>query len=217
VVHVLVAGGLLASANTGKLRRPTAVTMLSEPKPRPKPEAPKPRPKPAAPPKAEVKPTDAKVAAPAPAAAAPTAFAALASLEMSNDDVGPGAITVPVPRAASAVKVASLGPRPSLRERELGPAVCDQPPSKPKPVYQVEIEYLAAARAEGVEGRLVLRIFVAADGSVAKVDIVSSVEPRLDAAAVAAVKQWRFEPALACGRPIDGGVYTIARKFELGD
>jgi len=34
---------------------------------------------------------------------------------------------------------------------------------------------------------------------------------------VAAVKHWRFKPAMACGKAIAGGTYVLARRFELGD
>ncbi|HEX9103213.1 MAG TPA: energy transducer TonB, partial [Polyangia bacterium] len=44
-----------------------------------------------------------------------------------------------------------------------------------------------------------------------------SVDAALDAAAVAAVKTWTFKPAMRCGKPMSGGVFTLARRFELGD
>jgi TonB family protein len=118
------------------------------------------------------------------------------------------------------VKVASLTPRlpQERRERPSEERACDELPSKPEPISRtVEIEYSPQARAEGVEGRLVLRLTIAADGTVECVEVASGVHPALDAMAVAAVKQWRFRPARACGRPVGGGIYTLARKFELVD
>src|SRR5581483_3420738 len=95
---------------------------------------------------------------------------------------------------------------------------CTEAPSKPAPVQRAtEIEYTQEARANGVEGRLVLKITVNADGSVASVDVVSSVDAALDAAAVAAVKTWVFKPAMRCGKPLGGATFTLARRFELGD
>ena len=76
-------------------------------------------------------------------------------------------------------------------------------------------EYTDAARAAGIEGRLVVRIFVGADGSVAKVDVVTSVDAALDAASIATIQKWRFTPAMKCGKPVDGGVYVFAQRFEL--
>jgi protein TonB len=84
-------------------------------------------------------------------------------------------------------------------------------------VYKKEIEYTASARAEGIEGKLKLKLIVGADGQVTNVEVLSAVAPELDAAAVAAVRLWRFKPAMMCGRPVAGGVYIVARRFELGD
>ena len=95
---------------------------------------------------------------------------------------------------------------------------CTEAPTKPSPVNRpTEIEYTQEARANGIEGRLVLKIIVGADGAVAEVIVVKSVDPQLDAAAVAAVKSWVFKPAQRCGKPSDGGVYMVAQRFELGD
>jgi len=180
------------------------------------------------------KPVEHKVATAAKEAPAPVARAAAPPVEtaltMSNDDDGgPGGIALPsrglAPKAApaaAAAKVASAVTqerKQRLREAasEGGEAPCAEEPSKPEPVFKQEIEYTASARAEGVEGRLKLRLTVGADGAVTKVDVVESVAPELDAAAVAAAKQWRFKPALACGKPIAGGTYVLVRRFELGD
>jgi periplasmic protein TonB len=182
---------------------------------------------------AEAKPTAAPKAAPvaeAPTPAAKVAAAPVAmDLAMSNEDIG-DAIAIPVaPRQAQAVaatKVASMDAEPRRRRvHELGPGGpvpageerCSDEPSKPEPVFKTEIEYTAAARAEGIEGKLKLRVVVGADGSVVSVDVLSSVSPELDAAAIAAVKRWRFKPAMACGKPVAGGTYVLARRFELGD
>ncbi|HEX7843363.1 MAG TPA: TonB family protein, partial [Kofleriaceae bacterium] len=94
---------------------------------------------------------------------------------------------------------------------------CTEPPGKPEPTLKTDIEYTEAARAASIEGRLVLKVTVDAQGAVTDVVVVSSVDPALDAAAIATVKTWRFKPALACGKPVAGGQYTIARRFVLGD
>lgn len=97
-------------------------------------------------------------------------------------------------------------------------ADCAEAPSKPTVLDRpIAIEYSAEARSTGIEGRLVLKVTIGADGSVAKVEVVEGVDPGLDASAIAAVQTWRFQPASRCGKPFDGGVYTLARRFELGD
>ncbi len=79
-----------------------------------------------------------------------------------------------------------------------------------------DIEYSARARQDGIEGRLVLKISVTADGGVGSVEVTKSVDPALDAAAVNAVKSWRFKPAEQCGEHV-ASTYVLARRFELGD
>ena len=88
--------------------------------------------------------------------------------------------------------------------------------SKPEPIAKTEIEYTEEARAAGVEGRLVLKVSIDENGAVTDVAVASSVDAALDAAAIAAVKQWRFKPSTKCGKPV-AGTYTLARRFELGD
>jgi protein TonB len=107
---------------------------------------------------------------------------------------------------------------PAPKKEEPPEDLCEEAPSKPVALQQpTQIEYTAQARADGVEGRLVLRVIVAADGTVTEVVVVQGVEAALDAGAVAAVKTWTFKPALRCGKPVAGGILTLARRFELGD
>jgi protein TonB len=94
---------------------------------------------------------------------------------------------------------------------------CTEPPGKPEPTLKTDIEYTEEARAAGIEGRLVLEVTVDADGNVSDVKVITGVDPALDAAAISTVKTWRFKPAVACGKPVAGGTYRIARRFELGD
>lgn len=56
--------------------------------------------------------------------------------------------------------------------------------------------YPASAKRAGEEGRVLLRVLVSADGSARTVEIAkTSGFDRLDAAAIDAVRQWRFVPA----------------------
>ena len=64
-------------------------------------------------------------------------------------------------------------------------------------------EYPRRARRLGHQGRVVLIVHVAADGTVARVEVeTSSGFPSLDNAAVRAAERWRFQPALADGRRV---------------
>ena len=231
LVHAGLVTSLLVAAKERATRRATAVALAETrkkvEKPKPKSQPLPPRPVKVA--KAQVAPkpvSEAKATAPtAPKAAAPVATA----VEMSNDDATPGGIVVPTKAAAPAAaaaapKVASAisEARKQRQKAELGAgpgadAPCEEEPTKPEPVFKAEIEYTAAARAEGVEGKLKLKLTVGADGAVNQVEVLAGVWPELDAAAIAAAKQWRFKPATACGKPVEGGTYILARRFELGD
>lgn len=226
VVHAAVAVFLISRAETNQKRRAITVAVPNKekkaekpkPPPAPKPVVSRPPPKPAAA-KPEPAPEPVKVAR---EARAPVET----KIALSNADLAPGGIALagtPKLDKASTAKVASVVPEGERRRKhELGAGppgeeACDEEPSKPEPVFKTEIEYTAEARANNVEGRLKLRVVVAADGSVLEVVVESSVDPSLDAAAVEAVKRWRFKPALKCGKPVAGGVYRLAQRFELAD
>ena len=67
-------------------------------------------------------------------------------------------------------------------------------------------EYPAEAKAEALKGIVRLQVLVRADGSVADAKLVSG-HPTLARAAVAAVRQWKYEPVLRNGRTVE--VVTI--------
>jgi protein TonB len=62
-------------------------------------------------------------------------------------------------------------------------------------------KYPARARDQHVEGTVVVRFVVDANGSVRRVKIIKG-HPLLNAAVVAAVRAWRYEPGTYEGRPI---------------
>jgi protein TonB len=245
LIHAGAGVALVGAARETNRRKAIAVAVAearkkAEPKKPPPP--PPPKPKKIAPKVVAAAPKPAAVNA-APKAAPAPKVAAQTALSMSNDDApggdgialgGPaagGGPSVPGAAAAAPAKVASavsssrtrrtreaLGDGPKGEgEGAAGDAPCTEDPTKPVPVYKTEIEYTAAARAEGVEGKLKIRIIVGADGSVSDVEVLSSVEPALDAAAIAAAKLWRFKPAMACGKPVAGGTYIFSQRFELTD
>jgi TonB family protein len=60
-------------------------------------------------------------------------------------------------------------------------------------IHQVEPDYPPAARAQHVEGLVILDVEIAKDGSVANAVVVSG-DPLLTSAALQAVKQWQYQP-----------------------
>jgi protein TonB len=71
----------------------------------------------------------------------------------------------------------------------------------PRLLRQVRPEYPSEAFVKKVEGTVVLEIVIDERGRVARTRVVQSVR-LLDAAAVAAVRQWVFAPAEKRGRPV---------------
>ena len=72
---------------------------------------------------------------------------------------------------------------------------------EPVPVTQVTPKYPEMARDAQVQGRVVLHVLVGKDGRVKNVKVIRSVK-MLDEAAVAAIKQWVFKPALSNNKPV---------------
>ena len=75
--------------------------------------------------------------------------------------------------------------------------------STPEAVRKVDPMYVAAAAREKVQGTVTLAALVLKDGTLANIRVVGSLDPRLDSSAVAALTQWRFQPARKNGVPID--------------
>jgi protein TonB len=83
----------------------------------------------------------------------------------------------------------------------------------PERTYGVEPEYPESARIARLQGKVILEVIVGRDGSVEGVRVLRSI-PLLDAAAVEAVRQWRYRPALQGGRPVKVFM-TIVVDFKL--
>jgi TonB family protein len=230
-LHVALATGLVAVAQKREVRRRAISVAVQDAKKKEPPKR-----KPPAPPKPIAKPAAPKpAAAPTPVAAVVhVAHAAPVSMKLAMGnaggggglDIGPGIglhgrADAP-PAAAAAPKVASSISEARLKrakEAAGGDEPCNEEPTKPEPVFKTEINYSVypQAQQDGIEGKLKLRFTVSETGEVAQVDVLQGIDPGLDAAVVSAAKQWRFKPAMACGKPIAGGTYVFAARFELGN
>lgn len=83
--------------------------------------------------------------------------------------------------------------------------------SGPGPVYP------PAARAAGIEGQVVIRYDLTAEGAVVNAQVMAAEPPGLfEEAALAAIAQWRFRPALAGGKRVasQGRISTL--RFKMG-
>jgi len=83
----------------------------------------------------------------------------------------------------------------------------------PEAIQKVPPDYPQRARRADVQGTVMVQALVVGDGSVARAVVLKSI-PLLDAAALAAVKCWRFRPATAAGKPVAVWV-AIPVKFTL--
>jgi TonB family protein len=87
----------------------------------------------------------------------------------------------------------------------------------PRKLKHVSPIYPETMRAAGVEGTVPLEAIITATGTVQSVRLLSAtVHPELALAAVEAVRQWRFEPTLLNGSPVDIALsttvtFTLAR------
>jgi TonB family protein len=82
-------------------------------------------------------------------------------------------------------------------------------------VEKVAPAYPEEARAEKVQGEVVLDLAVDTDGAVSEVNVVKDPDARLSEAAAAAAGQWKFEPARTSeGKPV-AVLYTVTIAFKL--
>lgn len=87
--------------------------------------------------------------------------------------------------------------------------------SPPELVHKVTPDYPLEAKREGVSGAVVLEAQIGLDGQVEAVRVARGADARLDEAAVAAVRQWRFRPARgADGKPARV-LFTVTLRFAL--
>ena len=99
-------------------------------------------------------------------------------------------------------------------QAQYGRGVADSGADHPARVLsKVDPEYPYALRAQGHQGTVTLAVTVGVDGAAKDIRVVRS-DPELDAAAVAAVRQWRFTPARKDGQPVESTV-TAPISFRL--
>ena len=156
-------------------------------------------------------PAASEAAAPSPTPAAarprpPRLFAAPArpaSPSAAGESAEPAAPPPALPPSAASTTVTAAAPAPTPPDL---PAAYQANPPPPYP---------RAARRLGVEGRVVLRVEVLADGRCGEIALSqSSGHAVLDAAALEVVKGWRFVPATRAGQAVAAWV-EIPISFRL--
>ncbi|TSA17797.1 energy transducer TonB [bacterium] len=101
----------------------------------------------------------------------------------------------------------------NLRE-EMPPADYVPYEKPPEAIKQMPAKYPEAAKKDKVEGTVWLKTLVDVQGKVTKVEIQKSDAEMLNQAAVDAVKQWVFKPAVMEGKPVAVWV-SIPFRFKL--
>lgn len=80
--------------------------------------------------------------------------------------------------------------------------------TEPQIIHREPPHYTAAARQAFLNGTVALELVIDRDGRVRSPTISQSLEPGLDFAALEAIRQWRFQPAVLAGR-------TVAIRYEM--
>jgi TonB family protein len=86
--------------------------------------------------------------------------------------------------------------------------------ASPSVTYKVEPSYTPEAKEAKIQGGVVLNLVVNAQGRADDIQVTRSLDPGLDANAVAAVGQWLFKPGMKDGQPVDVAV-RIEINFRL--
>lgn len=95
--------------------------------------------------------------------------------------------------------VGATGPIP---EPDLLPRVAISVDQRPVPLNNPAPRYTERARLNGVEGIIIARVLVGADGAVQHVRIVKGLPDGLDEQAIRAAYALKFKPALKDGKPV---------------
>lgn len=90
------------------------------------------------------------------------------------------------------------------------------PPFIPPPhaLFTPEPKYTKSARKALIHGTTLLQVIIGVDGKVYDPKVLKSLSPDLDAAAIAAVKRWKFQPSTLRGQPV-AAIMKIEIAFSL--
>lgn len=132
---------------------------------------------------------------------------------------------VPIAPTAVPTPVVTRVPAPSPAASPPSAPRSSPPPPSPAAVPPEDLDrqpqlktttrpaYPQGARRAGIGGIVLVRVLVSANGDPLRVEIARGVQPDLDQAAVAAVRQWRFEPGTQAGRAVVAWM-SVAVPFE---
>jgi TonB family protein len=132
------------------------------------------------------------------------------NVRLEGDRVMP--VFLRVGMVTETLEVAASGspqPTPPRRVRVGGNVTPVKALSMTRPVYP------ASARERGIQGTVTLRCVILKDGSPASITPALDTDPELIEAATATVRQWRYQPALLNGQPVETeALVTINYKLQ---
>jgi TonB family protein len=97
------------------------------------------------------------------------------------------------------------------------PRLSEMPPlgiQPPRLLREVKPQYSRDTMRSRVQGVVMMEATVQTDGTLGDICVSGSVDPALDAEAVAALRQWRFHPALQGDRPLPVRI-TVSTSYGL--
>jgi protein TonB len=123
--------------------------------------------------------------------------------------------TPPIEDTIPEIEVPTDEPAPAAITAETSPAPPVPETANMQVSRRVDPVYPAASRRAGEEGTGVFRVLVDSNGKPQDVSVVTSTgHPRLDEAAMTAIKKWSFKAAMQAGQAVQS--YTkVQVKFEL--
>ena len=194
---------------------PPPVVEVKPPPPPPPPPKPKLAPKPA--------PPVAKAPPPAPTTVAPAPIVAPTTVPLDKPPEAEKEVVAAAPIAVGGtgrlvpggvVGGTGTGEGLSAGGGRAAPINLPESATPPEPLTSNLIpEYPSEARSKGLEGMVILKGVVEADGRVTQLKVMRGDEP-FASAALAAVRTWRFKPAVVSGQPT--AVYRIFKvPFRL--
>lgn len=108
-----------------------------------------------------------------------------------------------------ASELAPTGPPPTPRRIRVGGLV-----QAAKLANQLAPVYPASTEKRGIEGTVIPRVVLGTSGQMLSLSPYNDVDPDLIGAAMEAVRQWRYQPTLLNGVPVEV-VTTITVVFRL--
>lgn len=151
--------------------------------------------------------------APAPTVAVPTVIPSDLPRPGDAADLCLGCVMTLTPPSGGLPGPGSAGTPGGGEGRGTGPVRIGGHIRTPLKLRHVDPEYPPLARAARVEGRVVVECVIDSDGRVAEARVVSG-KPLLDAAALEAVRQWRYRPTLLDGVAVAVQM-TVTVEFHL--